>query len=66
MQIEISDDLAQQVQGLSPIKLKGQDFCFFADWLIAVGLGTVHAALAAHPEYSLGDLVMMRYRDECH
>lgn len=63
MQIEIDEKVAQQVQSLTTIKLKGRDYDFFADWLLAVGVGTVKAALQAHPELTLGDLVMMQYRN---
>ena len=63
MQIEIDEDVAQQVQSLTRIKLKGQDYDFFADWLLAIGVCTVKAALKAHPELTLGDLVMMQFRN---
>ena len=63
MQIEICDGVARQVQSLTHIKLKGRDYDYFADWLLAVGVSTIKAALKAHPELTLGDLVMMQYRD---
>ena len=66
MQIEIDEDVAQQVQSLTHIKLKGQDYDFFADWLLAIGVSTVKAALQSHPELTLGDLVMMQYRNDYH
>ncbi|MBI2286380.1 MAG: hypothetical protein HYU79_02775 [Nitrosomonadales bacterium] len=63
MQVEIAEDVVQQVQSLTHIKLKGRDYDFFADWLLAIGVGTVKAALKAHPELTLGDLVMMQFRN---
>ena len=63
MQIEIGDDVAQQVQSLTSIKLKGRDYDFFADWLVMVGLATVKGALKKYPELTLGDLVMMQFRN---
>lgn len=66
MQIDIGEDVAQQVQSLTRIKLKGQDYDYFADWLLVVGVATVKAALQAHPELTLGDLVMMQYRFDYH
>ena len=64
MQIEIGDDVLIQVQSLTHIKLKGRDYNFFADWLLAIGVGTVKAALKANPELTLGDLVMMQFRNK--
>ena len=66
MEIEISEDVLQQVQSLTCIKLKGCDYNYFADWLLQVGVATVKSALDQHPELSLGDLVMMQYRQNSH
>lgn len=63
MQIEIGEDIAQQVQSLTHIKLKGRDYDFFADWLLAIGVNTVKAALKQNPELTLGDLVMLQFRN---
>lgn len=63
MQVEIGDEIVQQVQSLTPIRLKGRDYEYFADWLLKVGVATVRSALEEHPELTLGDLVMMQYRD---
>ena len=63
MQIEIDEDVAQQVQSLTHIRLKGRDYDFFADWLLAIGVNTVKAALKQNPELTLGDLVMLQFRD---
>lgn len=63
MQIEIDDSVAQQVQSLTTIKLGNQDYYYFADWLIRVGVATVKSALEQHPELTLGDLVMSQYRN---
>lgn len=63
MQIEVDEDVAQQVQNLTTIKLSGRDLYFFTDWLLRVGVGTVNGVLQKHPELTLGDLVMMQFRD---
>lgn len=63
MQIEIDDDVAQQVQSLTTIKLRERDYYYFTDWLLRVGVGTVKSALEKHPELTLGDLVMLQYRN---
>lgn len=63
MQIAIDEDVANQVQSLTCIKLKGQDYDFFADWLLSVGVSTVKAALKAHPELTIGNLAMLQFRD---
>jgi len=62
MKIEIDDDVAQQVQSLTSIKLSNRDYYYFTDWLLRVGVGTVKSALEQHPELTLGDLVMLQYR----
>lgn len=64
MQIEIDEDVAEHVQSLTNLKLKEQDYYFFADWLIRVGIETVRGALAKNPELTLGDLVMMQFRKD--
>ena len=66
MQIEIGEDVAVQVQSLTDIKLKGRDYDYFADWLLAVGIASVKNSLQQHPELTLGDLVMMQYRFDYH
>jgi len=63
MLIEIEDTVAKQVQSLTTIRLDGADYDYFSDWLIRVGVATVRGALEKHPELTLGDLVMMQYRD---
>lgn len=63
MQIEIDEDVVRQVQSLTAIKLKGQDYDYFADWLLSIGVATVKSALQQHPELTLGDLVMLQYRN---
>lgn len=63
MRIDIDEDVAQQVQSLTTIKLGTQDYPFFADWLLRVGVATVKSALEEHPELTLGDLVMFQYRN---
>jgi hypothetical protein len=63
MKIEIDDDVAQQVQSLTSIKLCEKDYYYFTDWLLRVGVGTVKSALQKHPELTLGDLVMLQYRN---
>ena len=63
MQIEIDEDVAQQVQSLTTIKLGNRDYYYFTDWLLKVGVATVKGTLQKHPELTLGDLVMMQYRD---
>lgn len=62
MQIEIDEDVAHQVQSLTSIRLSAQDYPYFADWLLRVGVATVKSALEEHPELTLGDLVMLQYR----
>jgi hypothetical protein len=62
MQIEIDEGLARQVQSLTSIKLKGQDYDYFSHWLLQVGIATVKSALQQHPELTLGDLLMLQYR----
>lgn len=66
MQIEIDDDIVEQVQSLTTIKLGNNDYYYFTDWLIRVGVATVKSALKEHPDLTLGDLVMMQYRSNCH
>ena len=63
MQVEIAEDVAQQIQTLTTLQLKARDYNFFADWLLAIGVATVKSALQAHPELTLGDLVMMQFRN---
>lgn len=63
MEIEIAEDVVQKVQSLTCIKLKGRDYDYFADWLLLVGVATVKSALQQHPELTLGDLVMLQYRN---
>lgn len=63
MQIEIDDDVAQQVQSLTTINLREGDYYFFADWLLRIGVATVKSVLEKHPELTLGDLVMMQFRN---
>lgn len=63
MKIEIDEDVAQQVQSLTTINLRDGDYYFFADWLLRIGVATVKGALKKHPELTLGDLVMMQFRN---
>lgn len=63
MKIEIDEDVAQQVQSLTTINLREGDYYFFADWLLRIGVATVKGALKKHPELTLGDLVMMQFRN---
>ena len=63
MQIEIDEDVVRQVQTLTSIKLKGQDYDYFADWLLRVGVATVKGTMQKHPDLTLGDLVMLQYRN---
>jgi len=62
MQIEIDEDVAQQVQSLTIIKLVGEDYYYFTDWLLRVGVATVKGTLQKHPELTLGDLHRLRSR----
>lgn len=67
MNIEIDTELQHQIQALSPVGLRNaQDYGFFLEWLAMVGIGTIRAALAAHPELTLGDLAMMQFRSDAH
>lgn len=67
MKIEIDTELQYQIQALSPVGLRNaQDYGFFLEWLAKVGIGTVRAALKAHPELTLGDLTMMQFRNDAH
>lgn len=66
MEIQIDNDVQRQIQSLTNIRLQEQDYYFFIDWLLPVGVATVKAALKAHPELLLGDLVMMRFRKDAH
>lgn len=67
MNIEIDTELQYQIQALSPVGLRNeQDYGFFLEWLVKVGIGTVRAALKAHPELTLGDLAMMQFRNDTH
>ncbi len=67
MQIEIDEDVAEQVQSLTTIKLVENDYYYFTDWLLRVGIATVKSALEQHPELTLGDLVMLQYhKHDCH
>lgn len=63
MKLEIGEDVAAQVQSLTDLRLKDRDYNYFADWLLMVGIAAVKSALEAHPELTLGDLVMMQYRN---
>ncbi len=63
MQIEIDEDVAQQVQSLTKIRLGNHDYKYFSAWLLKVGVATVRSALEQHPELTLGDLVMLQYRN---
>ncbi len=63
MQIEIDENVAQQVQSLTNIKLDKRDYYYFTDWLLKVGVATVKSAMEKHPELTLGDLVMRQYRN---
>lgn len=66
MQVEVDEDVCRKVQSLTSIKLDQAGYKYFADWLVVVGVETVKVALEQHPELTLGDLVMMQYRDEWH
>lgn len=66
MKIEIDDSVAKQVQSLTTIKLGNQDYYYFTDWLLRVGIATVKIVLEEHSELTLGDLVMMQYRNSSH
>lgn len=63
MKIEIDEAVAQQVQSLTTIKLCNQDYYYFTDWLLRVGIANVKLALHKNPELTLGDLVMLQYRN---
>lgn len=63
MKIEINEVIAQQVQNLTIIKLGDRDFNYFVNWLLRVGISTVNSALEKNPELTLGDLVMLQYRN---
>lgn len=64
MQVEIDKDVEEHVQSLTSIKLNEEDYYFFVDWLVRIGVETVRGALNKHPELTLGDLVMMQFRNE--
>ncbi|PIQ14164.1 MAG: hypothetical protein CO125_07810 [Hydrogenophilales bacterium CG_4_9_14_3_um_filter_59_35] len=67
MKIEIDEELQFQIQALSPVGLRNElDYGFFLEWLVKVGIGTIRAALVAHPELTLGDLAMMQFRNDVH
>lgn len=62
MKIKIDEDVAQEVQNLTTINLREDDYYYFTDWLLRVGIATVKSALERHPELTLGDLVMLQYQ----
>lgn len=64
MKIEIDEQALRKIQSLTTVTLSARDYEYFADWLILVGVGWVNHALRAHPDLSLGDLVMMQYKFE--
>lgn len=66
MQTKIDIEVQQQIQNLTTIHLQDRDYYFFVDWLLRVGVATVNTALKQHPELTLGDLVMMQFRNEIH
>lgn len=66
MQVEIDKDVEEHVQSLTSIKLYEDDYYFFVDWLVRIGIETVRGALEKNPQLTLGDLVMMQFRDNKH
>lgn len=66
MQTEIDIEVQQQIQNLTSIRLQDRDYYFFVDWLLRIGVATVKTALDRHPELTLGDLVMMQFRNDVH
>jgi hypothetical protein len=66
MEVQIKADVQEQIQKLTRIQLQQRDYSFFVDWLVVIGIGTVKLALERHPELTLGDLVMMQFRENSH
>jgi hypothetical protein len=66
MEVQIKADVQEQIQKLTRIQLQQRDYSFFVDWLVVVGIGTVKLALERHPELTLGDLIMMQFRENSH
>jgi hypothetical protein len=63
MQISINEEVAQQVQSFTSIKLRNQDFDFLAEWLLKVGIETIKRGLEMYPEITLGDLLKERFHN---
>lgn len=59
-------NVCEQIQSLTSIRLARRDYEFFADWLIRVGMSTVKTALDRNPDLTLGDLVMLQFREDRH
>lgn len=66
MEIQMDKNVCEQIQSLTSIRLGRQEYEFFADWLILVGVSTVRLALDRHPDLTLGDLVMLQFREDRH
>ncbi|CAG0987253.1 hypothetical protein MTYP_02084 [Methylophilaceae bacterium] len=64
MQTAISLDSATEIKirALYPCTLNTQDIEFVADWLMKIGISTVHAAMAKHPQMTIGDLMNLTFK----
>lgn len=63
MKVDLDSDICERVQSLTSVKLNQPDYKMFADWLVAVGVQTVKAALKQNKHIQLGDLVMMQFQE---
>lgn len=61
-QVPIDAKMHQAMQSLFPFKITEDDLPYVADLFLTLGMATVKAALAKHPELTIGDLITMFYK----
>jgi hypothetical protein len=49
----------QKITDLIPLQLTDNDLNWIVDWILAVGIGTINAALKSNPKLTLHDLFIL-------
>lgn len=49
----------QLIQELIPVQISDDDLNWLVDWILAIGIGTICAALQSNPKLTLQDLFIM-------
>ena len=66
MQVEVSEEFAQELRTITTLNPKGRDLDYLADWFLRIGMGTVKSALQHNPQLTLGGLMRMSYHHGKH